>query len=253
MSIFQLQRRLREFSIRTPDKDLKQYQKLLRENFSDLKTYDEMSEHPYLVDGEPVQDFQGHPVVIHDFEVRMGLEKNLRSAYYLYLYRDEFDDLLNQTASSFLTPKKSKKGGLDPRQSTLSLSEALKLNEKNSQIQTIDSEEAYQRFLKTGSMPVNALDALHIEAGFLKSTKNIKEISNFSGLQELIRRTENELYLAKLKDYDALAALYWDALRSRATDEFVSLASDGDSTPRSEIQDSSGMFGVFWNLMKKSR
>jgi hypothetical protein len=184
------------FPIRVESKDLRAYQEFRRQHLSEIKPLSEMDE--------------------DEAKTFTHFELALQEAYYLYLYRDEFDKITDQVIGSLATPKKDKPLSYRPRYE--GLSDALKkaagsskfLSEKNTQA-------AYDSF-RWKKFPANSIDAILAELGFLQSLP--PELQENSSLQNRKAKLEHLIELAKQNDFEEMSSLLLDQMRHRWEREF---------------------------------
>lgn len=242
--IHDLQSRLNRFQILTPDADLRRYQRLRSNEFQNLKTRDEMSVRPLVIDGEVVTNENLEPIMIDDFSIRLGLERRLTSTYQYLRHRNDLDEMLANSESEFLSPSSQKGGGLiDPRARTLSLSESLADAAKKSHFNSISPESAYKKFIETGAMPTNALDALNAEVGFYRSFANPTDMILL----------ERQLKWASEGKFSDLANSYWNTLRGRLTEQYESLTLGDDATMQEALKAPTTMPEEFWNSLLQTK
>jgi len=218
----QVNSQLNEFMIRIPHPELREYQKLRKTSFQRMSTYNSSSS--------------------ESLNLRIDLEEDLRDAFYLYRFRDEFDNIANEAVLRLGTPQADKNKDLIDAiyHSQPSISDVIRDDLLSGSIALFFGRESYGMAVppsawfddlsKTKKIPQNSADLMMIHWSFLEKCLLDPHLDH-EAIRLLRDTAKQKLNWIQLRDLRSLSNQLLQEMRSRWTQLYLQ-AGVGLSTER---------------------
>lgn len=201
---------LSTFLIRNAYPRLREYQKLRASMNERMKTESELTD--------------------EELRLRARAEKTLRDSYYLTLFRDEFDQAVNEAQWDLTTPLKDKysygifKFSLFHLGVRHSLEENLKKQAGSTRVfmESLNSAAThYSRIKSSQKAPTNAYELMYAQLGFVMRALNSEAFKNQPELLSLKQRLEERIQKALAGRYNEVAESLIHHLLQRWMDAYL--------------------------------
>ncbi|MBN8555259.1 MAG: hypothetical protein J0L93_07435 [Deltaproteobacteria bacterium] len=164
-------------------------------------------------------------------EIDFKSSQQLKDFYYYYLYKNEWDEIINAILADLSTPQKDKPLAFPSRRE--GLLDGVEKNIKGSVYLNRKPREAYLEFEKNLKMPVNPFDAKVLELGFIENLpQNLRET-----YRDRAAELRSEIYLLQKNKLQEFSSLQLDRLRSLWFFEYESIIADGELSRLKDLQE----------------
>ena len=155
---------------------------------------------------------------------RIGLEstQQARDFYYYYLFKNEWDEILNSAMAELITPQKDKPLAFPSR--SHGVYDGFKKAAEKSKYLNRNPQKAYEEFTKSYELPINAVDAMVLELGFIKSLP----ASLQSNYENRMRELERGIRLIQNNEFQEFSSLWLEQIRSQWNQEYQLIIVDGE-------------------------